>query len=32
MKWQAIGMTGKTISNLGSAQGPTDAVRKKYVG
>jgi len=30
-KGQAIDMNGKTIMNLGSSQGPTDAVRKKYV-
>jgi len=26
-----IDMNGKTITNLGSGQTPTDAVRKKYV-
>ena len=30
-KGQAIDMNGKTITNLGSSQGPNDAVRKKYV-
>jgi len=30
-KGQAIGVNGKPISNLGSARGPPDAVRKKYV-
>ena len=28
---QMIDMNGKTITNLGSGQTPTDAVRKKYV-
>jgi len=30
-KGQVIDMNGKTITNLGSSQGPMDAVRKKYV-
>jgi len=30
-KGQMIDMNGKTITNLGSGQTPTDAVRKKYV-
>ena len=30
-KGQAINMSGQNIVNLGSPQGPVDAVRKKYV-
>jgi len=30
-KGQAIDMSGQSIVNLGSPQGPMDAVRKKYV-
>ena len=30
-KGQTINMSGKSIANLGSPQGPMDAVRKKYV-
>jgi len=30
-KGQAIDMSGQRIVNLGSPQGPMDAVRKKYV-
>jgi len=30
-KGQAIDMSGQSIVNLGSLQGPMDAVRKKYV-
>jgi len=30
-KCQAIDMSGQSIVNLGSTQGPKDAVRKKYV-
>jgi len=30
-KGQAIDMAGQTISNLSSAQSPSDGVRRKYV-
>jgi len=30
-KGQAIDMSGQSIVNLGNAQGPKDAVRRKYV-